>query len=186
MKKLLFLTLAVLSIFSCKPKDYLETLTKDTKEIGVIYLGAQLREVECVLTGYIDEAEKLEVESALQIYQVNAKFDSVPYVVFNGKTTETKDGIWVGSGDIDLSVIKLNFHQAFKRLHEVNMPIPHSNLVTLRIPLDGSGNMDPLYIFGSMKTFFVAVNSVTGEVTRFDSLNLGEIAKETVVDKPIE
>lgn len=185
MKKLLFLTLAVLSIFSCTPKDYLDTLKKDAKEIGTIYLGAQLREVECVLTGYVDEAEKLKVESALQIYQVDAKFDSLPYVVFNGKTTETKDGIWVGSSNIDLSMIKLNFQQAFKRLQEVNMPIPHSNLVTLRIPLDGSGNMDPLYIFGSVKTFFVAVNSVTGEVTRFDSLNLSEITNE-IVNKPTE
>jgi hypothetical protein len=64
-----------------------------------------------------------------------------------------------------LDSLVLDLPDAIQRLKEANQVLPDGDKVTLRQPL--SPPFRAQYIFGTVGTFFVSVDAITGEVTLF-------------------
>lgn len=180
MKKILFVMAAMLLVFtSCKEDkcQFNATLESDYQEVIAQYPGAegQFREAQLALTDNLAVAnpKTFDVAKAVEVFQ--AEEDTCGVVVLKERrpgvdTLYTVQGIWVGSANMAPSDVKITLPDALRALQSADVIIPETNLVTLRIPLNGTASLNPLYIFGSNHTSFVCVDGVTGEVFTFDAL----------------
>ncbi len=178
MKKILFVMAAMLLVFtSCKEDkcQFNKTLENDYQEVIAQYPGAegQFREAQLVLTDSLQVADPktFDVVNAVEIFQTEE--DTCGAVIFKVRnavtdTLYTVQGMWLGSANMVPSDVKVTLPDALRALQSADVIIPETNLVTLRIPLNGAVSLNPLYIFGSNHTSFVCVDGVTGEVFTFD------------------
>lgn len=191
MKKI-FMFMAIVSLMmstSCKPKqdaflkqaksDY-ETVVKETPDS----VFTALYEIETVLNKYITETDELEIAKSLTVIQVG---DSVKTIDRDENTerVEYLSGHWGGDYKIRLDSVKVGFNEAVKLLKKSGLELPETNFMTFRAPM--TPPFQPFYVFGSHKTFFVAVNAVTGEIDTYsDRMVLGGIRSDEELDEETE
>ena len=80
-----------------------------------------------------------------------------------GTEVEYGHGDWLGDVAMCLDSLVLDLPDAIKKLQETNQVLPDGDKVTLRQPL--SPPFRAQYIFGTVGTFFVSVDAITGEVS---------------------
>lgn len=184
MKKIfaIFALVAMMFTFtSCREKSFIKTVATDFDEVAMMFPGTSvLCEVQCKLTEPVDVAEKAVLGTYTEVYQFCDTTNE--FVAFRVRKpaddsvdTYTKPGIWVGSVAFNPNDIKLDITDAFKALKSADIVLPDTEFVTLRQPLDGQAT-SPMYIFGSVKTFCIGVDAITGEVKQLnltDSLAYG-------------
>lgn len=171
MKKIFIILVAILATISCKPKvdfnklmdaDYAATVSEYPDSVVHFY------EVETVLDKPINCIdEKLNVSASSTIIQVGNKVKQIDRTFKNNRIQKENvtynNGWWVGDLPIPLDSVKLNFNDAVQRLRETNTVLPETSFMTFRKP--ASPPFETYYIFGSEKTFYLFVNTITGEVT---------------------
>lgn len=178
MKKIYFILAVAAMLFAvgCKPKvasvlplakaDYEQAL----QEVGDTNLTA-FYEIEMQLdkpVSAINNGEDVQLAKALTVIQTGehkVKFLDRDYNEKGEVVNETYEyghGDWLGDIAMNLDSLVLDLPDAIKKLQETNQVLPDGDKVTLRQPL--SPPFRALYIFGTVGTFFVAVDAVTGEV----------------------
>ena len=85
-------------------------------------------------------------------------------------------GDWLGDVAMCLDSLVLDLPDAIKKLQETNQVLPDGDKVTLRQPL--SPPFRALYIFGTVGTFFVSVDAITGEVLSVSEAEASENEEE--------
>lgn len=201
MKKLFsFLAVAAMLLaVGCKPKvasvlplakaDYEQAL----QEVGDTNLTA-FYEIEMQLdkpVSAVNKGEDVQLAKALTVIQTGehkVKFIDRTYNEKGEVVNETYEyghGDWLGDVAMDLNSIVLDLPDAIKKLQETNQLLPDGDKVTLRQPL--SPPFKALYIFGTVGTFFVSVDAVTGEVALLEEPTLAEEARKVgLVEKEEE
>ena len=147
--------------------DYAEAL----EEVGIPALTA-FYEIEMQFdkpVSAIGKGEDVQLLNALTVIQTGnhkVKFIDRSYDK-KGNIVETdpfyQKGDWLGDCAMNLDSLVLDLPDAVEKLKETNQVLPDGDKVTLRQPL--SPPFRPLYIFGTVGTFFVAVDAITGEVS---------------------
>ena len=147
--------------------DYTEALAEvGNPELTAFYeIEMQLNKPVSALN-YGEDVQLLNALTVIQAGEKNVKFIGRTYnekgeVV--GTETEYKRGDWFGDCAMNLDSLVLDLPDAIEKLKETNQVLPDGDKVTLRQPL--SPPFRPLYIFGTVGTFFVAVDAWTGEVS---------------------
>lgn len=83
------------------------------------------------------------------------------------QTSIADPGHWCGNWEIPMEPCAVTFDRAVELLHQWNGVIPTGDKMTLRRPqgvIDGKDCENALYIFGTMGSGFVAVDSKTGAI----------------------
>jgi len=169
----------LLSLAGCKTKvapvldqakaDYAVAL----EEVGIPALTA-FYEIEMQLDKPVSAIAKDEDVQLLKALTVIAagnktvKFIDRTYDKKGRVISEEVDyghGDWLGDCKMELDSLVLDLPDAIQRLKEANQVLPDGDKVTLRQPL--SPPFKAQYIFGTVGTFFVSVDALTGEVTLF-------------------
>jgi len=146
--------------------DYAEAL----EETGIPALTA-FYEIEMQLdkpVSAINKGEDVQLLKALTVIAAGNK-----KVKFIDRTYDKKGNVvdanvdygtgnWLGDCPMNLDSLVLDLPDAIERLKETNQALPTGDKVTLRQPL--SPPFRALYIFGTVGTFFVSVDAITGEV----------------------
>jgi hypothetical protein len=146
--------------------DYAEAL----EETGIPALTA-FYEIEMQLdkpVSAINKGEDVQLLKALTVIAAGNK-----KVKFIDRTYDKKGNVvdanvdygtgnWLGDCPMNLDSLVLDLPDAIERLKETNQVLPTGDKVTLRQPL--SPPFRALYIFGTVGTFFVSVDAITGEV----------------------
>lgn len=174
MKKIFIVIMSLLMVFACNPKKdvFMEQVKKDYAEAVTENEHAYFYEVEAVLDKPVSKIDKgLNIISTKTIIQVDSfKVKEITRDFKKGKVVsenvEYLDGIWIGDLKIQPDSIELNFSDAVKRLKETNTILPDGDKMTFRCPI--APPFRPVYIFGTMGTFFVSVDAVDGKVETFD------------------
>ena len=127
-------------------------------------------ESSIVLNNYLDEEGcDGSIASITNVFEyvVNKEASVDPIVVISTYTKdgehsiEAREGMWVGDVILKDEGIKLNYQEAYAKMREVNLPVPHSVHCVLRNPLVPKV-CNPQYIFGNTRTQ-IFVDAVTGE-----------------------
>ncbi len=124
-------------------------------------------EVQTVLNGNLDTLtyDSVKILGSMTVFSVNDTVFMRTRDWESGEVAEEKVlGHWMGTAALDSLNIEVPFEKAVELLYSTNYPIPAGDKMTFRKPLNGV-NENPLYIFGTVGTHFVAVDSVTGEVS---------------------
>ena len=141
-------------------------------------------EAETVLNGPATNDE-VKVVSILTVVQMG---DRCMLIRHNeGSYTNAPDvavadpGHWLGDYEIPMTPAPVTFDQAVEKLKAWNGVIPTGDKMTFRRPQGGQDFANGLYIFGTMGTGFVGVDSVTGEIYELAAGNpfqLGALQEE--------
>lgn len=177
MKKLIFVLMGILLFFSCNPtKDFVKQAKEDYAVAVNEADTAYFYEVQVILDKPVNEIDdQLNIISTRTVIQENGlrvKFIDRNYS--KGKiykeNVEITPGLWLGDMPTHLDSIKFSFNDAIKQLKKTNTILPESNKVTFRRP--AFPPFKSVYVFGSLNTFFVTVDAITGEVNTFDAYAL--------------
>lgn len=124
-------------------------------------------EAETVLNGPAS-GDEVKIISLLTVIQLK---DRCMLIRHNeGAYTNAPDvaiadpGHWLGDWEIPMTPAPITFDQAVEKLKAWNGIIPTGDKMTFRRPQGGQNFENGLYIFGTMGTGFVGVDSVTGEI----------------------
>lgn len=171
MKKFLMMVamIATMVFTSCekekKTVSFLDTLKADYEQVVASHSDSVIvfYEAQCELDGTVNERKEVSMLAFREVFQG----DSMVYLVDRCLTNDSVaydsvKGYWMEDLVIGLDSI-CDFNTALESLYKADMVLPESNLVTLRRPLY-SVQYNPLYVFGSVNTSFVAVDAVTLEV----------------------
>lgn len=175
----IFAVAVLLLMVGCKAKvapvldqakaDYAVAL----EEVGIPALTA-FYEIEMQLdkpVSAIAKDEDIQLQNALTVIAAGnsrVKFIDRTYDKKGRIVSEDVDyghGDWLGDCKMALDSLVLDLPDAIQRLKEANQVLPDGDKVTLRQPL--SPPFRAQYIFGTVGTFFVSVDAITGEVTLF-------------------
>lgn len=163
MKKVLFLLMTALLCFSCHPdqtKLFNETLKCDYDEFMSTrdsskceFYEADIDFDQPISTG---EAKPVRWEEVFQE-------KNFAHIMYQPEGEEiVKGGMWVGDYRINPYDLKFTIEEAVMILLKTEPKFETSKCV-LRHPLDGR-TVNPLYIFGTHRSGFLAVDAVTGDV----------------------
>ena len=150
--------------------DYAETVA----EVEIPAL-AQFYEIEMQLdkpVSVINNGEDVQLLKALTVLRAGdkrVKFIDRTYDkkgVVTAEDTTYAHGDWLGDCNMVLDSLVLDLPDAIQKLKEANQVLPEGDKVTLRQPL--SPPFKAQYIFGTVGTFFVSVDALTGEVSVLD------------------
>ena len=174
MKKILFMLMSVLLIFSCNPpKDFIKQAKEDYAVAKSEIDTVRFYEVQIILDKPVKEVndQKNIISTRTVIQRPDCKVKFVDREYNHGKPyqeeVEFTDGFWLEDIAIELDSVKLSFNDAVRRLKETNTILPESNKAVFRCPFAPPFRTE--YIFGSFNTFFVSVDAISGEVTTIDS-----------------
>lgn len=131
-------------------------------------------EIEMVLDNPVSdlkEGKKVKLQSSTTVIQIdtvvrfiNRTYDSKGKIVSENVVEEA--GAWLEDMNIPLDSLNYDLPDALQALAEFDEALPEGDKVTLRKPLVPPFK-DTYYIFGTMGTFFVSVNAVSGEIEMF-------------------
>ncbi len=110
--------------------------------------------------------DSLHVVWILTAWSVSNKTIVITHTEKNGTIVEVSDAPWGGNQPI--KNVGINLKEALNKLKATDLPKPESNLFVLRHPLMKDSINSPIYIFGSVMSFFVSVDSKTGEVKEIE------------------
>ena len=116
----------------------------------------------------ISKGEDVQLLKALTVLRtadqtvkfIDRTYDEKGKVV--AEDSELVKGDWLGDCVMHLDSLVLDLPDAIEKLKQTNQVLPDGDKVTLRQPL--SPPFKAMYIFGTVGTFFVSVDAVTGEV----------------------
>ena len=123
-------------------------------------------EVQTVLNGNLDTLtyDTVDILASMTVFSVNDTVFMRTRDWESGEVAEEKVlGHWMGTAPLDSLNVEVPFEKAVELLYSTNYPVPAGDKMTFRKPLNGVAE-NPLYIFGTVGTHFVAVDAVTGEV----------------------
>lgn len=170
--------LALAMLVGCNPEakvleqakvDYATAVADAPEEANVC-----LYEIEMVLDNPVSdlkEGKKVKLQSSTTVIQIdtmvrfiNRTYDSKGKIVSENVVEEA--GAWLEDMNIPLDSLNYDLPDALQALAEFDEALPEGDKVTLRAPLVPPFK-DTYYIFGTMGTFFVSVNAVSGEIEMF-------------------
>ena len=140
-------------------------------------------EVQARLNNFLDEENDGSMESVTIVFQAivnrsESSFDTL-VVMFthdeSGVDISVNHSFWIEDYSLNDEKIVLTFDEAFDKIHQVNLPKPHSKNVTLRNPI-GPKAVNAQYIFGNLRSQ-LWVDSVTGEVATSNPAFPPQVAK---------
>ena len=123
-------------------------------------------EVQTILNGNLDTLtyDTVKILGSMTVFSVNDTVVMRTRDWESGEVAEEKVlGHWMGTAPLDSLNVEVPFEKAVELLYSTNYPVPAGDKMTFRKPLNGVAE-NPLYIFGTVGTHFVAVDAVTGEV----------------------
>lgn len=140
-------------------------------------------EFECVLNGNISvmapKDVKILTSKAVGSCGHTVYFFDTDFVTETRKE-DSASGSWFGSFTIpDPTAMAISFSKAVEILFgQTEFPVPASDKMTFRHPMGTFKN--PLYIFGSNHSSYVAVDAMTGEILSLDANSSlsGSLAQE--------
>lgn len=138
----------------------LDSITSRHGEVPIFY------EAQGKFDKNLTSEDSLHVVWILTAWSVNNKTVVITHTEKNGTIVEVSDAPW--GGDRPMTKVGLNLKEALDRLRAADLPKPESNLFVLRHPLIKHDPGCPIYVFGSVMTSFVSVNSETGEVKQIE------------------
>lgn len=173
MKKVLMMValVATMVLASCKPEvktvPFLDNVKADYAELVAVHDSIIFYEAQIELDGNVSDRKAVNPLQYKEIFQGDTVVYFVERFVANDSVfNDSVNGYWMEDRPVNLdSICELNV--AIEQLYKADLDLPESNLVTLRRPLY-KVEYNPMYIFGSNLTFYVAVDAVTLEVTEFE------------------
>ena len=156
--------------------------------VGFFELEMQLdKPVSAIAKG--EDVQLLKSLTVLRAGDQNVKFIDRTYDEKGNVVAEDSEfvkGDWLGDCVMHLDSLVLDLPDAVARLKEANQVLPDGDKVTLRQPL--SPPFRALYIFGTVGTFFVSVDAVTGEVALMseETVQAPLLQKQEDVEETVE
>lgn len=162
--------IATLFLTGCekKPKtvvSFLDTLKADYENVVAQHDSAVVMfyEAQCQLTANVSDRADVTLEEYMDVIQCDSVvFTATRNVPAQTVVYDSVNGYWMEDLVVNLDTI-CDITVAIEALYKSDMVLPESNLVTLRRPLYKE-DYNPLYIFGSTNTKYVAVDAVTLDV----------------------
>lgn len=170
----LFVALAATILMSgCEKEKKVVNLTDTVKADYEALVAAHqndtivLYEVEAVLDGNVSDRKPVGLVSYKEVFQADSIVYFVEHYLANDSVAyDSVKGSWLEDLAFSTDTI-CDLDVALDCLYKADIVLPESNLFTLRKPLY-KVIYNPLYIFGSTETGFVAVDGVTQEVSEVE------------------
>lgn len=150
-----------------------QTVADDKACVEAEYPGKEYvwYETMVALKDSLRSGKDAEVDSVINVFQVNTPVDSVnlhtEVLTFTHKgdsvNVEHFDDLWIEDFPLVDAEIKVTFMEAYELLMETNIPKPRGACCVLR-KMTGPIEANPQYIFGTMNDI-VFVDAVTGKVS---------------------
>ena len=164
-QKLFYIILCFLLLGGCRDKveskreqDYIETLGRDYSTVLQDYPEAKLKTATCIFSGDLKNySDTIRIIDYTEVYQVR---DGC-VVVYPDSLHTVKGRTSGGQMDILPGELELTFLEAVGVLRDANYILPQTQIFVIQKP---EGYIHPLYVFGSGREGWIAVDSKTRKI----------------------
>jgi len=162
MRKILIIFLGIVFVGSCKEKpkeqDYIETLGRDYSTVLQEYPEAKLKTATCIFSGDLKNySDTIRIIDYTEVYELR---DGC-VVVYPDTLHTIKGRTSGGQMDILPGELELTFLEAVEILRDANYILPQTQIFVIQKP---EGYIHPLYVFGSGREGWIAVDSRTRKI----------------------